>query len=117
MSKLNLVVNGITFVPSTKKVIESLFVPLPTGKTAGGLYKVTQKTIRFYKLDGELFAIALKGGGFHSAYTLENGKTFFMHGLCSSDAASLGISECGWIDQHNISSGLFEIIELAKKAA
>ena len=116
MNKLNLVINGITFVPSTKKAIESLFVPLPTGKTASGFYKVTKKTIRFYKISGELFAIALKGGGFHTANTLENGKTLFMHGLCSHDAASLGIAECGLIDQHNISSGLFEIIETAKAA-
>lgn len=85
-------INGRKYVKNSREFVDAVF----SDSTASGLYKKWKNAIVFYDLQNSPFAAAIdqesKGFSFYFVSCSEKGgKLFFMQGLNSVDAETLGI--------------------------
>lgn len=83
---------GLFFVPSARKLVDTLFTPVGT---ASGFYRVGKRGIKFSRPNGEpwvyLCANSPSSCFFVSCRKQTDGRMFYMHSTSTRDAQALGI--------------------------
>jgi hypothetical protein len=106
--------SGLIFVLK-KHFTDTLFTPIE-GKTAGGFFtlhtskKHGTKAVRFYRPNGDLFAIILSNGTEASARSawIHDGRAMNLFGMTEKDDAALGLSGMSYIQRNEESVAIVE---------